>query len=132
MLFAYQRTIRLADTDAARVVYFASVLVMCHEAYEESLAAEGINWHDLVTDAEIAIPIVHSSVDFFRPMFCGDKILIELQPIQLSESEFEINYQIFNVSSQKKLAKAITRHACINPTNRSRIEIPARIRKWLI
>lgn len=132
MIFTYQRTVRLADTDAAKVVFFANVLVMCHEAYEESLATVGVNWHNLVTDLEIAMPIVHSSVNFLRPMFCGDKVIIELRPKQLSNNEFEINYQIFKTSSEKKLATAITRHACINPTDRTRIDLPDWIRKWLI
>ncbi|MFS8118916.1 MAG: acyl-CoA thioesterase, partial [Microcoleus sp.] len=43
MSFSYTRTVRFQDTDAAGVVYFANVLAMCHEAYEASLAASGIN-----------------------------------------------------------------------------------------
>ena len=76
MSFSYQRIIRFQDTDAAGVVYFANVLAMCHEAYEESLAASGINLKAFFSNSDIAIPIVHASVDFFRPMFCGDKIYI--------------------------------------------------------
>ena len=43
MSFAYSRTIHFADTDAAGVVYFARYLSICHEAYEEALAAAGID-----------------------------------------------------------------------------------------
>jgi hypothetical protein len=39
MPFSYVRTVRLADTDAAGVVYFARTLSICHEAYEAALAA---------------------------------------------------------------------------------------------
>lgn len=42
MPFVYHRTIRFQDTDSAGVVYFANTLAMCHEAYEESLMASGI------------------------------------------------------------------------------------------
>ena len=42
MPFVYHRTIRFADTDAAGVVFFPNYLTICHEAYEESLAAAGI------------------------------------------------------------------------------------------
>ena len=42
MPFEYPRTIRFADTDAAGVVYFAQILSICHEAYEASLQASGI------------------------------------------------------------------------------------------
>ena len=42
MPFTYERTIRLGDTDAAGIMFFANYLVLCHEAYEASLAAA--NW----------------------------------------------------------------------------------------
>jgi len=43
MAFVYQRTIHFPDTDAAGVVFFPNYLAICHEAYEEALAAAGIN-----------------------------------------------------------------------------------------
>lgn len=132
MLFTHNYTIRLSDTDAAGVVYFANVLVICHQAYEESLAAGGINLKEFVSNSSTAIPIVHTEVDFFRPMFCGNKLLIRLMPQQLSETEFEVNYQIFTASSpEQQLAKALTRHVGIAPASRKRTHLPEAIIQWL-
>ena len=78
MTFTYTRTVRFKDTDAAGVVYFANVLAMCHEACEESLASSGINLKVFFSNSSVTIPIVHASVDFLRPMFCGDQLLINL------------------------------------------------------
>ncbi len=125
------RTVRLSDTDAAGVVYFANVLVMCHEAYEQSLVNAGINFQELVNSSTTVLPIVHSSVDFFFPMFCGDRLLVQLTPKQLKESEFEVAYQIFATEAEKLLAEALTRHVCINPSNRRRTPLPENIREWL-
>ena len=94
MTFTYNRTVRFQDTDAAGVVYFANVLSICHEAYEESLAASGINLKDFFTNPSVAFPIVHASVDFFRPMFCGDNLVISLIPQKLGVDKFEITYEI--------------------------------------
>ncbi len=129
MPFIYQRTVRFQDTDAAGVVYFANALAMCHEAYEESLATSGINLKLFFSNPNVAIPIVHASVDFFRPMFCGDKVSIHLSPCQLGNDNFEINYII--MSADKRLAKAITRHVCINPVSRSRQELSNEMMLWL-
>lgn len=129
MPFSYQRIIRFQDTDAAGVVYFANVLPMCHEAYEESLAASGINLKVFFSNSDIAIPIVHASVDFFRPMFCGDKISIRLVPQQITNEKFEVNYELFGV--EEIYAKAITKHVCINPINRNKEAIPDNIIRWL-
>ncbi|MFW6357981.1 MAG: acyl-CoA thioesterase, partial [Chroococcales cyanobacterium] len=120
------------DTDAAGVVYFANVLIMCHEAYEEAIASVGINLKTLVNNPSIAIPLVHSSVDFFRPIYCGDKILISLTPQVLSENEFEVSYKIVSEEfPEKVVAQAKTRHVCIDPQERKRVNFPETINKWL-
>ncbi len=129
MTFNYTRRIRFQDTDAAGVVYFANVLAMCHEAYEQSLAASGINLKVFFSNSSVAIPIVHASVDFFRPMFCGDEIFIKLTCKYLSSEKFEVDYQF--VAADKIVAKAITRHVCIDAVSRSRKEFSAEIVRWL-
>lgn len=132
MAFSYSRTVYLADTDAAGVVYFASVMNMCHEAYEESLAKAGINWHQFLTNSMVAIPIVHAEVSFFRPMFCGDKLLIQLVSKQINDHKFAIDYQIFSTSSSKKpLAQGHTKHTCINTQTRDKANLPEFISQWL-
>lgn len=132
MSFTYNRTIRFQDTDAAGVVYFANVLAICHEAYEESLRIAGINLKTFFSNSSTAIPIIHTSVDFFAPMFCGDELLINLTPQQISDTKFEIVYKIVaDSSSQQILAKAITRHVCINPITRTRAPFPDAIAQWL-
>lgn len=131
MYFNYTRTVRFQDTDAAGVVYFANVLAMCHEAYEESLATSGINLQSFFSDSSVAIPIVHASVDFMRPMYCGNKLRIQLTPSLINDTTFEVNYQIFHDRSEEVLAKAITKHVCIDPVIRKRKEIPEAIGQWL-
>ena len=132
MVFSYLRTVRFQDTDAAGVVYFANVLAMCHEAYEASLAASGINLKAFFSNSKVAIPIVNASVDFCRPMFCGEDLIIELTPEKLSENEFEIAYQIFiGDAKDKPTAKAMTKHVCINPESRKREVLSAEMMEWL-
>ena len=131
MPFTYTRTIRFQDTDAAGVVYFANVLAMCHEAYEESLAASGINLKAFFSNPSLAFPIVHASVDFLRPMFCGERIGIHLLPKYLTEDTFEIAYQLVAVEAEQLRAKALTKHVCIDTSSRKRKEIPAEIIQWL-
>lgn len=134
MSFTYSRIVRFQDTDAAGVVYFANVLAICHEAYEASLAAAGIDLKSFFSnDGELAIPIVHASVDFFKPMFCGDLLAVSLVPKLLNDNSFEIAYKIAISATpeSRKLARAITRHVCINPASRSREPLPESMLQWL-
>jgi len=133
MSFTYHRTVRFQDTDAAGVVYFANVLSMCHEAYEASLADSGINLKSFFNNSTTIIPIIHASVDFFRPMYCGDNLLISLTPQKLDDYKFEIAYQIVASSSpEQQLAKSITRHICIDSITKIRTQLPDGIIQWLI
>jgi 1,4-dihydroxy-2-naphthoyl-CoA hydrolase len=130
MLFSYSRTVRFQDTDAAGVVYFANLLAMCHEAYEESLAASRINVKEFFSSTSgFAVPIVHANIDFLRPLFCGDEVVIELIPKQLSDNSFEVCYQV--LVAKKVVAKAITRHVCIDVSSRSRKALSADLVEWL-
>ena len=100
---SYSRVVRFGETDAAGVVYFAELLRFCHEAYEDGLAQVGVDVRAFFSgsgvaegDYAIAVPVVHAQADFYRPMFCGDRITIDLRPKQLGADSFEIVYDVFS------------------------------------
>jgi 1,4-dihydroxy-2-naphthoyl-CoA hydrolase len=133
MPFTYTRTVHFQDTDAAGVVYFANVLAMCHEAYEASLAASGINLKAFFSNPEVAFPIIHASVDFYRPMFAGDRLMIQLTPKQVTGDEFEIVYQVFLAGevAGRSAAKAVTKHVCIDAVSRTRKQLSEDLMQWM-
>jgi Predicted thioesterase len=133
MPFTYTRTVHFQDTDAAGVVYFANVLAMCHEAYEASLAASGINLKAFFSNPEVAFPIIHASVDFYRPMFAGDRLMIQLTPKQVTGDEFEIAYQVFLAGELggRSAAKALTKHVCIDAVSRTRKQLSEDLIQWM-
>jgi 1,4-dihydroxy-2-naphthoyl-CoA hydrolase len=138
MSFSYDYTVQFRDTDAAGVVYFASILSICHVAYEASLVAAGIELKSFVSNPEFAIPIAHVSADFFRPLSCGNRITIELTPTRIDDCKFEIAYQISMPEAVADSARrshfaatVTTKHVAIDPQLRKRRELPAAIVNWL-
>ncbi|PSB09081.1 1,4-dihydroxy-2-naphthoyl-CoA hydrolase [filamentous cyanobacterium CCP1] len=132
MPFTYHRTIYFHDTDAAGVVYFANVLSMCHEAYEAALAASGINLKEFFSGQSSALPIVHAEIDFSKPMFCGEQYAIQVLPSQLTDSKFQIAYQVFSLENPEYQASAATTiHVCINTATRTRTPLPCEVLQWL-
>jgi 1,4-dihydroxy-2-naphthoyl-CoA hydrolase len=129
MAFTYYYTVRFQDTDAAGVVYFANVLRICHEAYEVSLANSSINIKSFFTNPSVAFPIVHTNVDFLRPMYCGDNLVISLLAEKIGLDKFEITYEI--MIDEVMVAKAITRHVCIDVSSRTKQELPDYMNNWL-
>ena len=73
MAFTYPRTIRFADTDAAGVVFFPNYLAIGHEAYEESLAAAGIELQSFFGEHAVVVPVSKSQAEYLRPLTCGDR-----------------------------------------------------------
>lgn len=129
MKFTYTRTIRFGDTDAAGVVYFANVLNICHEAYEEALIKYNCELRTFFRNDSTAIPIIHAEVDFFHPMYCGDRLFVNLTSELINDKTFLIQYEIVKDSSQ--YAQAQTKHICINPLTRKTKSLSQDVLKWI-
>ncbi len=130
MVFKCCRTIRFQDTDAAGVVYFAQVLSICHEAYENFLRQAGVDLKAFFSRGAIAVPITHTEADFRRPLMCGDIVTIQCTPQQTSPSSFEIRYMLMGEDKQIA-ATALTRHVCIDTTTQQRCRLAPELNDWL-
>ncbi len=128
-----ERRVRFGDTDAAGVINFAHLLRWCHEAYEESLERFGVAAAEVFPTPgsllEVALPIVHCSADYFRPLVCGDAITIRLVPVRLDLGSFEVRYSF--TSSDQSVAQGLTRHLAIGNPSRRRCALPTAINRWL-
>lgn len=132
MPFAYPRTAHFSDTDAAGVVFFANYLVICHEAYEESLAAAGLDLKNFFADHGVVIPIAKSEAEYLRPISCGDKLSVNVQVKALSENSYEIRYELVRLGPPAKCAARIrTEHVCIDSGTRTRKALPKILADWV-
>lgn len=129
MGYIFEHQVRFHETDGAGVVYFANELVICHTAYEASLAAAGIDVATFFRAETLAYPIVHTSMDYRRPLRCGDRVTIHLTPTRLDDSSFEIQYQL--TLEDAAVAQAVTRHVCIEVASRRRSSLPTEMEQWI-
>lgn len=131
-----QRTVRFGDTDAAGVMHFHQLLRWCHEAYEQSLEQFGIQATALFPTPNggvaVALPIIHCSADFLRPLACGDMLSVQLTPLPLDSGRFEVAY-VFRRSTDdsQEVARGLTRHLAIDTSSRRRCLLPPAIDQWL-
>jgi 1,4-dihydroxy-2-naphthoyl-CoA hydrolase len=130
MEYRWDYQIQLRDTDAAGVVYFANFLTICHAAYEAALSAAGIDLRLLISGSDVALPIVHASGDFKKPLYCGDRVQVLLIPTRISESEFQVNYRLC-LADGKVAATVLTKHVAIGVIDRQRIKLPSLVDAWL-
>ncbi len=131
-MFTYRRTIHFADTDAAGVVFFPNYLVLCHEAYEESLAAAGIELNTFFSAAGVLVPVAKSAAEYLRPLACGDQVSVTLVPRPVGADGYAIDYEVHRVGPPPKLAARVrTEHVCISARSRERLALPAPLAAWL-
>ncbi len=132
MPFNYDRTVHFSDTDAAGVVFFANYLTICHEAYEESLSALGIDLKTFFADYGVVVPVAKSEADYRRPLSCGDKLRVSVQPALLSDYSYEIRFEITRLGTPAKSAARIrTEHVCIDSATRTRKALPGPLSAWV-
>jgi 1,4-dihydroxy-2-naphthoyl-CoA hydrolase len=132
MPFNYHRTVHFADTDAAGVVFFANYLAICHEAYEESLTASGIDLKTFFADNGVVIPIAKSEDEYRRPLHCGDRLSVVVEPKSLSQDTYEIRFEIIRMdASGKNAARIRTEHVCIDSKSRARRPLPGPLAAWI-
>lgn len=129
MAFIQDRLVYFSDTDGAGVVFFAQVLTFCHDAYEASLGAFGLDLQDFFCNSPLAFPVVNCQIDFHRPIYCGELLQIEVtgQPIGLSE--FVTFYQIKYGGKLK--AKGSLKHCAIDRASRRPVPLPQSTIDWL-
>lgn len=132
MPFDHHRTVRFADTDAAGVVFFARYLAICHEAYEEALAAAGMELGKFFAANAVVVPIARSECDYLRPLLPGDKLRVTVSPAALTPESFALNFTIHRLGSPDKLvARARTEHVCIAAATRQRQPLPPTLAAWV-
>jgi 1,4-dihydroxy-2-naphthoyl-CoA hydrolase len=132
MPFHHHRTVRLADTDAAGVVFFARTLALCHEAYEEALAGAGLDLNDFLGRADVVVPISRSEADYKRPLRVGEKVRISVSPTPLTEHSFAVRYEITKLGSVEKTAAVVrTEHVCTSISRHERTALPPALAAWV-
>ena len=132
MPFAYQRTVHFGDTDAAGVVFFPNYLVICHEAYEESLTAAGIELKTFFAQTGTVVPVIKSEADYLRPLSCGDKLRVTVAPSALTANSYAIRFEVTRLGAAEKIAARIrTEHVCIDAKTRERTPLPAALAAWV-
>lgn len=129
-MFVYKTQIRLHNTDAAGILFFAHQFSIVHDAYELLLEKLGFSFPTMLAKKPYFLPIVHAESDYKAPVFVGDKITVRIRLGHIGGSSFSFDYTIHN---QKNIlvGTAQTVHVTIDKTKRSKIPLPKEIRQSL-
>ena len=110
-MFQHPFTVRLSQTDAGGVVYFAEYFNIAHQCYEAFL--DTVYPVDKGIDSGILMPIVHAEADYQAPLRVSQKAVVELTTRQIKRSSYAMNHTI--KTSDDQIAVTVhTVHAVVN------------------
>lgn len=129
-MYIYQRTIRLQDTDAAGVLFFANQFLLFHEAFESLFDSIGLNIAVMIKDKEYALPIVHAEADYTVPLTVGDNVEIQLTVDNVGETSFSLLTKV--IKSDQTVGTVKTVHVSIDAQSGKKIPLPAVLREKIV
>ncbi len=128
-MFTYKTKIRLHDTDAAGIIFFANQFKIIHDAYEDLLEKFGWSFKKMLQGTDYFLPIVHAESDYKVPVFVGDKIAITVKVGHIGTTSFSFEYTLKR--GKTLVGTAQTVHVTINQKTRKKISLPRAMRSAL-
>lgn len=122
-------TVRLKDTDAAGVVYFASLPVLAHETFEDFLDARGLSLARLLAEADYALPVVRCEADYLGAVGVGDVLSVELTVGEVGESSFALDSALRRDGDEVARCRLV--HAAVDRATGRAVPLPAEVRDLL-
>lgn len=128
--FEHRFRVRFQHTDPAGIVFFANILVYCHEAYEEFLRAGGMPLEEFIGKREQTLPLGHAEATFKRPFRAGQLVTVRLTVGRLGDRSFRLEYDLYGEGGEH-LATAATVHVSVDPATGRSTAIAPQLRELL-
>ncbi|PWB74044.1 acyl-CoA thioesterase [candidate division GN15 bacterium] len=112
-MFVHQTTVRLHNTDAAGLLFFAEQFRLAHDAYESFMESIGYAFAPLIRRSEYLLPIVHAEADFLKPLLTGDRLEIQVRAEKIGDSSFTLGYTLVR-NGTETVGTVRTVHVLIN------------------
>ena len=122
--------VRMADTDAAGVIYFARQLELAHYAFEMFLEEAGLGVGHMLAEKDYRIPIVHAESDYHAPLRVGDRLSICLTALRIGDTSFTLDFRLRDRQG-REVGAVKTIHVAVSRSTWTKRPIPAELRAAL-
>ena len=116
------------DTDQMGVVYYGNYLRFFEAARNDFLREKGVRWRDVESTHSIYLPVVEAKVNYKRPAFYDDMLVVETRLAELGRASLRFEYRVLRDADL--LATGHTVHACVDKQGDIR-EFPAALSERL-
>lgn len=126
-MYTLHTFVRLHDTDAAGILFFANQFKLAHDAYESFMDASGNRFSKILNDGEVLYPIVHAEADYNAMLEAGDRLTIRLTPENIGKTSFTLSYKFVD-AGENIVGTAQTVHVCVDRRSGEKKDLPEDIR----
>lgn len=120
--------VRFGHVDPAGIAYFPRIFDYVHDVFEEVWEEHvGTRYYHLLLEQKIGFPLVHSNVDFKKPLCFGDRMVVSVTCFKLGDSSLGLRYRFMLADVVHVEARMVT--ACVRTDTMTPISIPDGFRK---
>jgi 1,4-dihydroxy-2-naphthoyl-CoA hydrolase len=128
-MFETQVDVRLYDTDAAGIVFFANYFRIAHDAYQVFMKSIGHGLDRIIGQSDYLLPIVHAEADYKKPLVFGNIVTVSIKG-QVKDTSFVVSYTLKDESGVT-VAQLQTVHVAMDKRTGKKIALPEEIKKGL-
>lgn len=126
-MFSHRLKIRLSDTDATGVLFFAAQFHLAMQTLEAFLEYRGFPLSELLQSAHL-FPVVHAEADYQQPLYVGQALRIDLSLEKLGSSSITLGYALIRESDGEQMGSVRVVHVLVDKQTRKKTVLTARIK----
>lgn len=105
--------VRYVETDNMGIVHHSNYYIWFEVARDEFIEKIGISYKK-IEDMNIMMPLVETNCKYIEAAKYGDEVFIKTFIKELSGAKVIINYEVYNTSDNKLLARGSTTQVFVN------------------
>ncbi len=129
-MFTLNISIKLHDTDAAGLLFYANQFRLAHDAYEGFMEEIGFGFASIIKDSDFLLPIVHAEADYKAELSVGDRVTVRLTTEKVGDSSFTLAYELLDAEG-KPVGSVKTVHVCLDKVTRKKKALSGDLRSAL-
>jgi YbgC/YbaW family acyl-CoA thioester hydrolase len=129
-MFEYETGVKLQDTDAAGLVFFANHFKIAHAVYEAFMESIGCGLHLIIRESAYLLPIVHAEADYKAALSLGDALTISVTA-DVGKTSFTLSYD-FKDGQGEMAARVRTVHVAVDKETGEKITLPDEVREGFL
>lgn len=129
-MFEQELTVKIHDTDATGVIFFAHQFRWAHDVCEAFMNEQGYDFEYLVKKASFFLPMVHADADYYAPLRAGDRLIASMTIERMGKTSFTYHC-LFKRPNGEKVGCVRHTHVSVDKETREKIPLPDVVRKVL-